>query len=442
VENGCLDSKALTKIQPIILITVILIAAVGGYFAYFLWSGKGPAVETIKIGVCDGLDTSPYVWQAAILAAEQVNAEGGVLGRRLEIVAEDDDLGLDTVFANDALVRLITVDKADCVITPNAITIIPFQDICSQQKKILFSVRSAFNELTQRVIDDYDRYKYFFRVMNPNVTALVSFYADSLLTLREYTGFNKIALLVHDSGALPAMETELNKILLSNGFEIVFNTKVPLGTTDFSSYLARIENSGAEILYPLLAGGHVSLSNEWHERESPFVIWGNVGNAGDHDFYNLTKTRGEFISNNGWPVIAGYPLTSKTVPAGDAYLERWDENMLNSQAAAAYDIVRFILPDAILRAGTTETESLIIALENTDIETSLARHFRFTSSHDVLVNVAGSSLLSESCVVPCMFQWQNGTQVPVYPRAMMEEAGATYKYPHWQGPWGSRTEVP
>lgn len=33
------------------------------------------------------------------------------------------------------------------------------------------------------------------------------------------------------------------------------------------------------------------------------------------------------------------------------------------------------------------------------------------------------------------FQWQNGKQVPVYPKKIMEEAGVTYKFPDWSGPW-------
>jgi hypothetical protein len=34
-----------------------------------------------------------------------------------------------------------------------------------------------------------------------------------------------------------------------------------------------------------------------------------------------------------------------------------------------------------------------------------------------------------------MFQWQNGELVPVYPKSIMEEAGVTYTFPDWPGPW-------
>ncbi len=103
----------------------------------------------------------------------------------------------------------------------------------------------------------------------------------------------------------------------------------------------------------------------------------------------------------------------------------------------AYDTVRFILSDAIKRAGTTETEAVIKALEQTNVETSSARHFMFTSSHDVMV---GGNLNEPSSQYSVMFyfQWQNGTQVPVKPESIMKEAGATYKYPPWHGPWDNK----
>jgi len=88
-------------------------------------------------------------------------------------------------------------------------------------------------------------------------------------------------------------------------------------------------------------------------------------------------------------------------------------------------------------AGTTETEAVIRALETTNVETVMARHFVFTSSHDVLVGSGVPNSPAEDYMVMCMFQWQNGTQIPVYPEAIMKEAGATYNYPPWQGPWSN-----
>ncbi len=67
----------------------------------------------------------------------------------------------------------------------------------------------------------------------------------------------------------------------------------------------------------------------------------------------------------GLPIIAGYPFTNKTLATREAYIQRWGD-IPDGYATAAYDAVRFILPDAIRRAGTTETQAVIKALEKTD----------------------------------------------------------------------------
>src|SRR5512139_124706 len=121
-ERGVLDSRALTKVQSAALIGVILVAAVGGGAAYILWTASLPPPEDIRIGFIADLDMSggKAMLQAVVLAAEQVNAEGGVLGRNFTVIAEDDDseaLTLDLAVASNAMTKLITVDKADYVVS-------------------------------------------------------------------------------------------------------------------------------------------------------------------------------------------------------------------------------------------------------------------------------------------------------------------------------------
>ena len=79
--------------------------------------------------------------------------------------------------------------------------------------------------------------------------------------------------------------------------------------------------------------------------------------------------------------------------------------------------------------------SKLNALEVTSIETCLARNFAFTSSHDVMIDENPNNP-EEDYLIVLMFQWQaNRTWVPVYPNDIMTEAGATYTYPDWSGPW-------
>jgi len=436
-----LDSKALTKIQSITLIAIILIATIGGGVAYVLWNASQPPPEDIRVGICADLDGGfENMWQGAVLAAEQINAQGGLLGRNVTIVAEDDDLGtsLDIAVGVNALTRLITVDKADYVITFGGVNALAYQDLCCEHKKIMIGVGVGVDEYSQRVLDNYDKYKYSFQTYALNNTIQGALMLSEIIAVGKYTGFTKVALLFDDFPVGKGIAASLSRSLPDYGFEVVYNSSYSFGAFDFTSYLAAIEASGAEIVVPyIITQGNVAFVKEWYDRQSPFVVWGFLGSAAMPGGWGSTEGKCDTVSCVVSPVATGYPLTAKTVPFREAYIQRW-EDVPDLMAGVAYDSLRFILADAIERAGTTETMAVVKAMETTDVETSSARHFVFTSSHDVMVEFESPTEPSEEYSLNYYFQWQNGTQVPVYPESIMKEAEATYKYPPWPGPWSSK----
>jgi branched-chain amino acid transport system substrate-binding protein len=148
---------------------------------------------------------------------------------------------------------------------------------------------------------------------------------------------------------------------------------------------------------------------------------------------DVTGGKCDYVTVATFPIVAGYPLTSKTLPAREAYINRWG-TIPGWRAAQCYDTLRFILPDSIERAGTIETEAVIKALEEAIIETTSAKNFVFTSSHDLMMGENPNNPDADYQLV-MYFQWQDGEMVPVYPEKIMEEAGATYMFPDWPGPW-------
>ncbi|MEJ2241336.1 MAG: ABC transporter substrate-binding protein [Candidatus Bathyarchaeota archaeon] len=433
-----LDHRAITKIQSVILVLIVVVASIGA-IVYVYWKDNDKSGDIIKIGVCADLDmlAGKGTLQAARLAAEQMNAEGGILGKTIKVIAEDSDSysgEQDITIGTKALTKLITLDKVDFIISSDGFYFSPYQDIISEHKKILFGTGGSSNENTQRVEDDYQKYKYFFRT-TPNATHALLGMTDCIATLREYSGFNKIAWLGPDlsyyTDFLPIVTNYLSEVY---GFEVVYQNVYSLDTVDFSSYLAAVESSGAEVLVPFIAGQEgIILVKDWYDRQSPLVIWGYNSYGCQDESWEWTEGKCEYTTNVQFPTVAGYPLTDKTLAFRDAYFERWGE-IPTMTASATYDTIRYILYDAIERAGTIETEAVIEALEKTKVETSLARNFVFTSSHDVL---GGKNINNpdEDLMVVMLFQWQNGEQVPMYPKSVKEEAGANYLYPPWSGPW-------
>jgi branched-chain amino acid transport system substrate-binding protein len=375
--------------------------------------------------------------QGAKLAAEQINAEGGLLGRQIEVIGEDSNLeggGSDPVIFNTAITKLLTVHKVDFIIGMAADQGFTIQENIAQHKKIFFDIDTTQDTYTQRVLDDYDHYKYYFRVTF-NATSVFQGIIDGLLHFKELTGLTKIGYLAEDLGWNKDVIEALDVVLPKLGFDLVYKGKFPPFTTiDFSSYFAAAEAAGVEVLMPLIAAGNgIAFMKEFHDRQSPMIISGGSSGASTPEGWIITDGKCEYISVVSSAVDAAYPLTSKTLPFREAYLERWNE-IASGTAACGYNILRFILTDAIMRAGTLEVNAVIYALETTSVETTNAKNFVFTESHDPMMGENPNDPEADYPMV-MVFQWQNGLMVPIYPKKIMEEAGASYMFPDWPGPW-------
>src|ERR1044072_8640146 len=87
---------------------------VGAAFAASLLGGSASAQDTIKIGVTQPLTgafaaSGNYVAQGAKMAEEAINASGGVLGRKIELVIEDNKSNPTEAVATAE--KLISKDK-------------------------------------------------------------------------------------------------------------------------------------------------------------------------------------------------------------------------------------------------------------------------------------------------------------------------------------------
>jgi hypothetical protein len=71
------------------------------------------------------------------------------------------------------------------------------------------------------VLDDYDRYKYYFRLM-PNTTSIFQGIPESLADLREQTGFNRVGYIGEESvwkGVMEGLDYVLPEVY---GFDLVY----------------------------------------------------------------------------------------------------------------------------------------------------------------------------------------------------------------------------
>ena len=429
-----MNFEAITKVQSIILIAIIFVA---GVTAYVLWDRESRSSDTIKIGVLADLDAfGKPEWQAALLAVEEINAQGGILGRRVELVGEDHDNGVDPVIFTNALTKLITQDQADFIVGlvagQNGFVV---QDIIAQHEIIFLSTGTGPEEVSQRVLDDYSKFKYYFMTWFNETCGKLGI-TDSLIHVREMTGFNKVGYLAEDYDWNKNMREGLDEFLPENGFELVYKGKFSFNTVDFSSYFAAAEAAGVEVLFPMIATElGIPFCKEYYDRQSPMLVFGGINlMASDPSGWERTEGKCNNMAFSDFLTMTSFPYTSKTLQTRDAYMNMWGGEPITLAAANTYDAIKFILKDAIERAGTIETEAVIRALEETSVETSNVRDFVFTESHALMMETNPNDPDADYAI-EMVFQWQDGVQVPVYPKKIMEEAGATLTFPDWPGPW-------
>lgn len=105
------------------------------------------------------------------MAIDEVNAKGGVLGRKLEMVVVDETENPETGI--NAIKKLTAEEKVDVLVGgyTSGVTLAQLPHI-SNAKTIYLGVGAASPAITQKVKADYANYKYIFRVGPIHTTAI------------------------------------------------------------------------------------------------------------------------------------------------------------------------------------------------------------------------------------------------------------------------------
>jgi branched-chain amino acid transport system substrate-binding protein len=142
-----------------------------------------PGVATaqgIKVGVIGPMNfvQGKGQWNGATLAAEEINAQGGIqVGNKkmkVELVKADSNEFINLTDATNAMERLMTQSKVDFVIGGfRSEAVLAMQDIAMDYKKLFIGCGAAHPEICERVGKNYNRYKYWFRLTPTNSIYLV-----------------------------------------------------------------------------------------------------------------------------------------------------------------------------------------------------------------------------------------------------------------------------
>lgn len=367
--------------------------------------GPARAEDTIKIGVIAPYNTPPGegLLNAAKMAAEKINATGGIGGKKLELVFANDEYKAD-VGAN-AYKKLALSDKVVAVVgTASSGVSMAIVDQMARYRVPMISTGAATLQLSDKVVKERERYKYWFRVMHTtdNIAASVGDFVVNYF--HKEKGFDKAAILSENAvwaqGVLPAIK----QLMTDKGIKIVAEESFDLDTKDFKPMLAKISESGAQFILDL--SSHVDGAiyvKQWGELRGPPMVGLNASGTSSRFWKD---TDGNAVSHVD--LIQGSyraDLTPNTVAWYDDYVKQFTVSP-DYTSGYTYDAI-FILKNAIERAKSTKPDDLVAALEATDY-TGAAARWVFEENHN--------SKFGPGYRVMGMTQWRpDGTRDVIWP---------------------------
>lgn len=361
------------------------------------------AQDTIKIGVV-GPRTGPAAAtgkafeEGIAIALDHINAKGGVLGKKLEVIFED--TGGVPEKAASAFEKLATRDKVPIVVGESHSSSALAQIEVANRYKVPFIICEAWHDdITKK------NYRWVFRA-GPVNSGVVDFYIAPFV---KENGFKKVAIVRENSdwGVGIAERTEYN--MKNYGLPFV-TLKVERESKDFYTELTKLKGENPDIILAYIYGTglHFFVAQAHEVGLSPKSLildgagppslwdsfWKNVGKAGELEL---------FISSMHEKVH----LTPTSRKFWEDYKKKFGKDPSDYKTRSIYNVV-LIAADAINRAKSTNNEAIVEALEKTNLE---------VTTGIVKFGLKQGSYEYHQWMPPMLVvQWQDQKQVVVFPK--------------------------
>src|SRR5579863_6429034 len=193
------------------------------------------SADPIKIGVIAEVQSiaGAATPGGAQIAADEINAKGGVLGRKIEIVTYDNkSSSADSI---RAFQRAVSEDKVSAVIASYiSEVVLALEPWAARLKMPLITPGAASNEITKAIHNDYEKNKYTFHgyLTSAAQAELVCAAAKDLLV--EQLKFKTVAIMSEDAAWTKPLDIGYEACLPKAGLKVVEHIRFSPDTTDFT----------------------------------------------------------------------------------------------------------------------------------------------------------------------------------------------------------------
>lgn len=348
-------------------------AAAAGTAQFFAPAILKAQQQPIKIGHLVPLTgfLSPmgdFASKAGKLAIEEINAAGGVLGRQLETIVDDEtNPGVGVQKAT----KMIQQDKVDFLLgTVSSAVALAIMDVAERYQKIFFNTGSNSDEIRGA------KCNYYTFCTEASNTQYVKAIGRYLVKAKNYKTFY---ILTSDYAFGHDLTRVTRRLLNELGGKEIGHDLVPTGTADYSSYLLKIRNAKPEVIFCNVAGSdQTTFLKQYTEFGLKIDVAGGVTDT------ILMWNAGKETAQGVWTVIwwgdLDNPWTKNFVTK---YRQKYGFPPEN-QAWGDYTSLK-VLAEAIKMAGTTDSKKVVEALEKVKFDGGKGRELYYrTYDHQLM----------------------------------------------------------
>ena len=324
--------------KKLFLIMTVLCCA-----ASLVFAGGAKDTNTVSIGAVLPL-SGPVAFygtesrDGALLAIEEINASGGLLGKKLALISEDDEGAAEK--AVNAFTKLTTRDNVKFVIGSSTSGATMAMTALAQQNKVILITPSGTNTEVTKAGD------FVFRAcfIDPFQGVVGADFAYDVLKSRR-------AAVLYDAGAdyntglAEAFKNQFKAV----GGQVVADEAYQSGDVDFNAQVTRIRAANPDVVY--LPNYYNDVALQAKQLRAQGVNCALIGGDG---WDSLIDNAGDEVLNGFWS--SGFAADT-TDPRGVKFVKAFQTrfNRPASQfSALGYDTMMLII-DGIKAAGTYDT---------------------------------------------------------------------------------------
>lgn len=283
--------------------------------------------------------------EAARFAVDEINADGGIDGRKLELLDEDTP---EPGAAVQKVTRLINRDQIDVLVGEiSSASGMAVADIAQRNKTVY--VNTGWNSDEGRTTKCNP---YLFHVEGNNtmyVGAVAQYFREQA---GEQQG-NSVYFITSDYAYGHDLLRVSKELMDELGAEVVGSDLVPTGSTDYSSYITEMRQAEPDFVWSNLAGEDITtfLKQYTGAFGSPFPVLG--AGMDEAQAWAVGKSM-----TGVWPGTYYYTLDT---PQNKDFVKRWEsehEFHPTNQNWQTYTAVK-ILAQAMKEAGSTDADALV-----------------------------------------------------------------------------------